>query len=70
MTLSHDDANARLLDLAYGEGTAEERAALEAHVAACAACTAELAALGDTRARLRTALEDAPAPARVHARLL
>jgi anti-sigma factor RsiW len=70
MTFSHDDANARLLDLVYGEGTAEERAAVEAHVATCAACTAELASLGDTRARLRTALEDAPVPARAHARIL
>jgi len=70
MTFSHDEANARLLDLVYGEGSADERAALEAHVATCAACTAELASLGDTRARLRTALEDAPVPARAHARIL
>jgi hypothetical protein len=70
MTLAHDDANARLLDLVYGEGTPDERAAIEAHVATCAACQAELASLGDTRARLRTALEDAPVPARAHARIL
>jgi hypothetical protein len=70
MTFSHDDANARLLDLVYDEASPAERAALEAHVATCAACTADLAALGDTRARLRGALEDAPVPARVHARLL
>jgi anti-sigma factor RsiW len=70
MTLAHEDANARLLDLVYGEGTADERAAIEAHVATCAACQAELASLGDTRARLRTALEDAPVPARAHARIL
>jgi hypothetical protein len=70
MTLAHDDANARLLDLVYGEGTAAERQALEAHVATCAACQAQLASLGDTRARVRTALEDAPVPARAHARIL
>jgi anti-sigma factor RsiW len=70
MTLSHDDANARLLELVYGEAPPAERGALEAHVATCAQCSADLAALGDTRARLRTALEDAPVPSRVHARVL
>jgi hypothetical protein len=70
MTFSHDDANARLVDLVYGEGTAEERAALEAHVATCPACTTELASLGGTRTRVRAALEDAPVPAPVHVRIL
>ncbi|HEY2731672.1 MAG TPA: zf-HC2 domain-containing protein, partial [Polyangia bacterium] len=72
MTLSHDDANARLLELVYGEAAPAERAALEAHVATCARCTADLAALGDTRARLRASLDDddAPVPARAHARIL
>ena len=72
MTLSHDDANARLLELVYGEAPPAERAALEAHVATCAQCSADLAALGDTRARVRTALEDADidVPSRVHARIL
>jgi hypothetical protein len=70
MTFSHDDANARLLDLVYGEAGPAEREALEAHVATCASCTADLASLGDTRAKLRGALEDAPVPARAHARIL
>ncbi|HVR02725.1 MAG TPA: zf-HC2 domain-containing protein, partial [Polyangia bacterium] len=72
MTLSHGDANARLLELVYGEAAPAERALLEAHVATCARCTADLAALGDTRARLRAALDDAdePVPARAHARIL
>lgn len=71
MTLSHEDANARLLDLVYGEAAPDERAALEAHVAACPRCTAELASLGGTRARVRAALDDdAPVPPRVRANLL
>lgn len=70
MTLSHDEANARLLDLVYGEAAPDERAALEAHVATCARCQTELEALGDTRARVRLALDDAPVPARAHARIL
>jgi hypothetical protein len=70
MMLAHEDANARLLDLVYGEATPAEREAIEAHVATCAACQAELASLGDTRARVRTALEDQPVPARAHARIL
>jgi hypothetical protein len=74
MTLSHDDANARLLELVYGEAAPVERAALEAHVATCERCAADLAALGETRARARVALDDGdrdvPVPARVHARLL
>ncbi|HVX95679.1 MAG TPA: zf-HC2 domain-containing protein, partial [Polyangia bacterium] len=71
MTLSHEDANARLLDLVYGEAAPDERAALEAHVATCPRCTAELASLGGTRARVRAALdEDAPVPPRVRANLL
>jgi hypothetical protein len=70
MTFSHEDANERLLDLVYGEAAPAEREALEAHVATCAKCQAELAALGDTRARLRVALDDQPAPSRVHASIL
>jgi hypothetical protein len=70
VTLSHDEVNARLLELVYDEATPAERAALEAHVATCAECQAELAALGATRAHLRVALDDAPVPARAHARIL
>jgi hypothetical protein len=71
MTLSHEDANARLLDLVYGEAAPDERAALEAHVATCPRCTAELASLGGTRARVRAALDDdGPVPPRVRANLL
>ena len=70
MTLSHDETNARLLELVYDEATPAERAALEAHVATCPACQKDLAALGETRAHLRGALDDVPVPARAHARIL
>ncbi len=70
MTLSHDETNARLLELVYDEATPAERAVLEAHVATCASCQAELASLGATRAHLRGALDDVPVPARAHARIL
>jgi len=70
MTFTHEDANARLLDLVYGEAPPAEREALQAHIATCTSCQAELEALGDTRARVRVALDDQPAPAGAHARIL
>ncbi|HVZ70856.1 MAG TPA: zf-HC2 domain-containing protein [Polyangia bacterium] len=69
-TLTHEDVSLRLIDLVYDEAPADERAALEAHVAGCARCQAELAALGGTRALVRGALVAEPAPKRVHAKLL
>jgi hypothetical protein len=69
-TLTHEDASAQLLDLVYGEAEGAAKAALEAHVAGCAQCQAELAALGDTRALLRASLEEPPVPARAHAKIL
>jgi hypothetical protein len=68
--LTHEDANAQLLDLVYGEAEGTTREALEAHVAGCAQCKADLAALGDTHQLLRGSFEDLPVPARVHARIL
>jgi anti-sigma factor RsiW len=44
--------NAALVGYLYDECEAGERAVIEAHVAVCAACTAELAALGSTRVQL------------------
>jgi len=41
-----------LVGYLYGESEPHERALIEAHLAACAACTAELAALGATRSTL------------------
>lgn len=70
--LTHEDASAQLLDLVYGEAEGAARVALEAHVAGCAQCQAELAALGDTRALLRGTLtaDEPPVPALAHAKIL
>src|SRR5688572_879115 len=38
-----------LVSYLYNDGSAEELAAIATHVQSCAACTSELAALGDTR---------------------
>ena len=38
-----------LVSYLYNDGSSDELAAIEAHVQTCDACTAELAALGDTR---------------------
>ena len=47
-----EQAQAALAAYLYGECDAADRAALEAHLAVCAACSAELAALGATRSAL------------------
>jgi hypothetical protein len=43
-----------LVSYLYNDGSAEELAAIGAHVQACAACTSDIAALGDTRDVLST----------------
>jgi hypothetical protein len=43
-----------LVSYLYNDGSPEELAAIAAHVQACAACTTELASLGDTRELLST----------------
>jgi hypothetical protein len=59
-----------MLELIYGELAASARAEVEAHVAGCAACRAELKALESTRALARQAMAaDAPPP-RVRAAIL
>jgi beta-lactamase class D len=47
--MTHEEARDSLLDLAYGELEIEDRRKLEAHVAGCAECEAELAAIARTR---------------------
>jgi hypothetical protein len=47
-----EQAHAALAAYLYGESDAAERAAVEAHLAVCAACASELAALGATRSAL------------------
>jgi hypothetical protein len=44
--------NAALVGYVYGECETEERRAIDTHLAICAACTAELAALDSTREQL------------------
>jgi anti-sigma factor RsiW len=55
--------------LADGELDAGNAVALEAHVAACAACAAELAAIREVKARLAAQPLGYAAPASLHARL-
>ncbi len=70
MPIGCEDVSARMMDLLYGEVPADERATLEAHVAGCARCRAELAGFQATRAAARRALDaDAP-PARAHEAIL
>ena len=46
------DDKAALVAYLYGEADAAERAAIDAHLAQCAACAEELTALGDVRSEL------------------
>lgn len=46
------DDKQRLVAYLYGETTAEEQAAVESHLATCAACAGELSALQDVRGHL------------------
>jgi Putative zinc-finger len=65
-TEAHRALRERLGVYALGHGTADERAAVRAHLDGCAACRAELAALTPLAARLRDVdpdrLDEAPAP--------
>jgi Putative zinc-finger len=63
MPIRCDDAQARMMDLLYGELAGDDRAAVEAHVGGCGRCQAELAGFQRTRATVRGALEQSP-PAR------
>lgn len=59
--MTHEEARELLLDLAYGELGTAERAEVERHVAGCAACGDELAAIQRTRAAARTLPDPVPA---------
>jgi beta-lactamase class D len=48
--MTHEEAREWLLDLAYGELETDDRKQVEAHVASCAECAAELTVLMHTRA--------------------
>ncbi|GAA4337167.1 hypothetical protein GCM10023162_39290 [Klenkia terrae] len=62
----HRELREQLGVYALGHGTADERAAVRAHLDGCAACRAELAALVRLRARLADVdpdrLDEVPAP--------
>jgi anti-sigma factor RsiW len=66
---THEDVNARLLELVYDELPPGERAALQAHVDGCARCQADLAAFAQVRAVARQVLDEPP-PARARAAIL
>jgi hypothetical protein len=61
--VTHEQAHALLLDLAYGELEPEELSEVSRHAAECAACAAELEGISALRA-LAADLGDGPAPAR------
>src|SRR4029077_8277304 len=66
---THEEVNARLLELIYDELPPAERAPLQAHVDGCARCQADLAAFDQTRAVARQVLDEPP-PARTRAAIL
>jgi anti-sigma factor RsiW len=62
--------SARMMDLLYGELQGDERGTVEAHLAGCPSCRAELAAFQSTRASARLALDADQPPARAHQAIL
>ena len=62
--------SARMMELLYGELSGDDRATIEAHLAGCASCRAELAAFQSTRASARRALDADEPPARAHQAIL
>lgn len=64
-----EDVTDRLMELLYDELPAAERAPLEAHIAGCARCQAEVASFQKTRAAARSVLA-APPPAGARQRLI
>jgi hypothetical protein len=64
------DVSARMMELLYGELSGDERAAIEAHLAGCASCRAELAGFQSTRAAARRALDADEPPSRAHQAIL
>ena len=68
MTLQHIDE--RIADLLLGDVSDGEREALEAHVAGCSRCAAELTRAADAFAALALALPAEPPPPSLRARIL
>jgi putative zinc finger protein len=61
--MTHEQAHALLLDLAYGELAPGERTEVARHAAECSACAAELERISGTRAALAR-LGEGPTPSR------
>ena len=70
MASNCQDVSARMMELLYGELSGDDRAAIEAHLAGCASCAAELATFQSTRAAARRALDADQPPARAHQAIL
>jgi anti-sigma factor RsiW len=64
------DVSARMMELLYGELPGDDRAAVEAHLAGCPSCRAELAGFESTRAAARRTLDADEPPARAHQAIL
>ena len=64
------DVSASMMELLHGELSGDDRAAIEAHLAGCASCAAELATLQSTRAAARRALDADEPPAHAHQAIL
>ncbi|MEY2669467.1 MAG: hypothetical protein RJA59_2105, partial [Pseudomonadota bacterium] len=62
--MTHEEMREKLLELAYGELGPAERLEVERHVAGCAACAGELAAIGKTRVAASLLSDPAPAGGR------
>ncbi len=69
MASNCEDVTAQMMELLYGELPADARASVDAHVAGCARCRAELDGFEKTRAIARSGLDEAP-PARAHAAIM
>ncbi len=70
MAINCQDVSARMMELLYGELSGDDRATVEAHLAGCASCAAELATFQSTRAAARRALDVDEPPARAHQAIL
>ena len=70
MAINCQEVSGRLMELLYGELAGDDRAALEAHLAGCASCAAELATFQSTRAAARRALDVDEPPASAHQAIL
>ena len=69
MASNCEDVTAQMMELLYGELPVDARASVDAHVAGCARCRAELDGFEKTRAIARSGLDEAP-PARARAAIM